>query len=233
MVSVRDRYTALRDRIAQAARRAGRPPESVRLIGAAKRQPLDRLEEAIAAGLEDVGENYVQEAARKREALAGAPHPLRWHMIGRLQRNKAREAVVLFDCIHSVDRISLAAALDREAARAGRRLEVLLQVNLSGEAQKSGVGEADLDGLVDAVVKLEALRPVGLMTMPAPDPDPEAARAPFARLRTLRERLRGRAGDGSFAELSMGMSADLEVAVEEGATMVRIGTALFGARENR
>lgn len=231
-MSVARRLETLRERIAAAAERAGRAPETVRLVGAAKRQPLERLREALAAGLEDVGENYVQEAARVRDALGEMAAATRWHMIGRLQRNKAREAVSLFDCIHSVDRRSLAEALDREARRAGRHLDVLLQVNLSEEPQKAGIDVGELDALADTVLSLEALRPIGLMTMPAPSPDPEAARAPFARLRTLAEGLRQRGGEGRFAELSMGMSADLEVAVEEGATMVRIGTALFGAREN-
>ncbi len=231
-MSTAERYARLRERIAAAAARAGRPPGSVRLVGAAKRQPIERVREALAAGLEDIGENYVQEAARVQEALEGGPHKPRWHMIGRLQRNKAREAVALFDCVHSLDRVRLAAALDREARRAGRRIDVLFQVNLSGEASKAGASETELEELVDAVRGLESLRAVGLMTMPAPDPDPEAARAPFAHLRRLRDALRARAGEDAFTELSMGMSADLEVAVEEGATMVRIGTALFGAREN-
>ncbi len=232
-MSVAERLARLRERIALAATRAGRAPEAVRLVGAAKRQPLSRVQEALAAGLEDVGENYVQEAARVRQALGDpASGAIRWHMIGRLQRNKARDAVSLFDCIHSVDRVALAQALDREARRAGRRLDVLLQVNLSGEPQKAGVDVTELDRLVDAALPLEGLRPVGLMTMPAPSEDPEAARAPFARLRALGEALQRRGGEGRFTELSMGMSADLEVAVEEGATMVRIGTALFGAREN-
>ncbi len=231
-MKVAARYAALRERIAAALCRSGRATDSVRLIGAAKRQPQDRLREAIAAGLKDVGENYVQESNRMRQALGAAGAEIRWHMIGRLQRNKARDAVALFDCIHSLDRVGLARALDREATRAGRRLDVVLQVNLSGETQKAGVLELELDSLVEAVADLPGLRPVGLMTMPAPDPDPEALRAPFARLRGLRDQLRDRAGEGSFAELSMGMSMDLEVAVEEGATMVRIGTALFGAREN-
>lgn len=231
-MSVPERLAALRERIAAAAARAGREPDTVRLIGAAKRQPLARIQEALAAGLADVGENYVQEAARVRSALAPTATAPRWHMIGRLQRNKAREAVSLFDCIHSVDRRSLAEALDREARRAGRRLDVLLQVNLSAEPQKAGVDAGELDALADVVLSLDALRPIGLMTMPAPSPDPEDARGPFARLRVLAEGLQLRGGEGRFTELSMGMSADLEVAVEEGATMVRIGTALFGAREN-
>lgn len=235
-MSVATRYAELLDRIARAARRRGRAPEDVRLIGAAKRQPLAVLREALDEGLRDIGENYVQEAARKQQELRAAPPAaeinLHWHLIGRLQRNKSREAVALFDCVHSVDRASLAEALDREARRAGRHLDVLLQVNLSGEPQKSGVAEDALGALVEAVAGCEALRPIGLMTLPAPHPDPEAARKPFSRLRTLRDDLRGRAGEGSFSELSMGMSADLEVAVEEGATMIRVGTALFGAREN-
>lgn len=236
-MSVAERYEALLGRIARAAASSGRDPSEVRLIGAAKRQPLARLREALRAGLRDVGENYVQEAAQARDALRpapgmeGSPVAPTWHLIGRLQRNKARDAVSLFDCIHSVDRARLVEALEREALRAERHLDVLMQINLSGEARKAGVAPEGVDALADRLAACQALRPVGLMTMPAPDPDPEAARVAFEALREIRDALRDRAGEGSFRELSMGMSADLEVAVEEGATMVRIGTALFGARE--
>jgi pyridoxal phosphate enzyme (YggS family) len=223
-----DRWAALRARIDAAARRAGREPGAVRLVGAAKKQPVARVAAAVRAGLRDVGENYVQESVAMREALAAALEPelagaLRWHAIGHLQRNKAREAALHFDWLHSIDSAPLARELAQRAAAAGRSLTVLLQVNLSQEATKSGVAEAELPGLLDAVRALPALRLAGLMTMPAPDPDPERARPVFAKLRAL-------ADAAGLAELSMGMSDDFEVAVEEGATLVRIGTALFGAR---
>jgi pyridoxal phosphate enzyme (YggS family) len=222
------RLAALRARIDAAARRAGRDPAAVRLVGAAKRQSAARVAAAVRAGLRDVGENYVQEALAMRAALAEALDPalfesLVWHAIGPLQRNKAKDAALHFDWFHAVDSAPLAEALDRRAAAAGRSLAVLLQVNLSGEATKSGVPEAALPALLDAARARPALRVVGLMTMPAPDPDPERARPDFAKLRRLAEA-------AGLAELSMGMSDDFEVAVEEGATLVRIGTALFGER---
>jgi pyridoxal phosphate enzyme (YggS family) len=224
---VAERLAALRGRIDAAARRAGRDPAAVRLVGAAKQQPLERVAAAVRAGLRDVGENYVQQAIAARAALEDALGPalaaaLRWHAIGHLQRNKARDAVACFDWIHSVDSAALAGEIARRAAACGRSPTLLLQVNLSGEATKSGVAEDALPALLDAVRALP-LRVAGLMTMPAPDPDPERSRPAFAKLRTLAER-------AGLAELSMGMSDDFEVAVEEGATLVRIGAALFGPR---
>lgn len=232
--AVAERLAAVRARIALAAARAGRDAAGVRLLGAAKRQPLSRIRAAVRAGLRDIGENYVQEARRVQQELREIEPelpPIRWHGIGALQRNKARDAVACFTCIHSVDRTPLAAALAAAADKAGKRLDVLLEVNLSGEASKAGVPEAGLDDLFKCAVALPALRVVGLMTLPAPSPDPEAVRPVFAKLRALRDTLRERVGGEDLTELSMGMSDDLEVAVEEGATMVRIGTALFGPRE--
>jgi hypothetical protein len=222
------RLAGLRARIDAAARRAGRDPAAVRLIGAAKKQPLETVAAAVRAGLRDLGENYVQEALARRAALEAALGPagfgaLTWHGIGHLQRNKARDAVACFDWVHGVDDPRLATELAKHAARAGRTLTVLVQVNLSGEATKSGVGEAELPALLDAVRAAPALRVAGLMTMPAPAADPERARPVFAKLRALARR-------HGLTELSMGMSDDFEIAVEEGATAVRIGTALFGAR---
>ena len=223
---VADRLGALRARIDAAARRAGRAPGSVRIVGAAKRQPAPAVAAAVRAGLRDLGENYVQEAVAMRSALAAVlPASLAdaivWHGIGHLQRNKAREALACFSWLHGVDSAALAAALAR---RAERDVTVLVQVNLSHEATKSGVAEAELPALLDAVRALPHLRVAGLMTMPAPDPDPERARPVFATLRALAER-------HGLGELSMGMSDDFEVAVEEGSTLVRIGTALFGPRK--
>ena len=229
------RLAALRARIAAAAGRAGRDPAAVRVIGASKRQPAARVAAAARAGLRDLGENYVQEASSKISEVveilgserAGA---LRWHGIGHLQRNKAREAVAAFACLHTLDSARLAAELARHAAAAGRTLPVLVQVNVSREPQKSGVEEEALPALLAAIAGHPRLRAVGLMTMPAPSGDPEAARPAFAQLRALRDALRDAPGGAGLEELSMGMSHDFEVAVEEGATWVRIGTELFGPR---
>ena len=232
--ALRERLRALRARVEAAARRAGRDPAAVRIVGAAKRQPAARVAAAVRAGLRDLGENYVQEAISKQAEikeilgsdLAGT---VRWHGIGHVQTNKARAAALAFDRLHTLDSLRLAAALDREAARAGRVLDALLQVNLSGEPQKSGATADALPEIVAGLRGFEHVRAVGLMTMPAPDP--EAARPVFARLRELAGALRVRAGGEHLVELSMGMSDDFEVAVEEGATWIRIGTALFGRRE--
>lgn len=229
------RLGAVRARIDAAARRAGRDPAAVRVIGASKRQPAARVAAAARAGLRDLGENYVQEAAAKIASVQKILGPeeaasLRWHGIGHLQRNKAREAVAAFACIHTVDSERLAAELEKHAAAAGRVLPVLVQVNVSGEATKSGVDEAALPALLAALAGHLHLRTVGLMAMPAPAEDPEAARPAFARLRALRDELRDAPGGAQLAELSMGMSHDFEIAVEEGATWVRIGTDLFGPR---
>ncbi|MEE8580656.1 MAG: YggS family pyridoxal phosphate-dependent enzyme, partial [Myxococcota bacterium] len=182
------------------------------------------------------GQSYVQEARDMRprvEALIGEDLSLHlhWRMVGRLQRNKARQAVDLFDAIDSVDRADLARELDRRAAARGRRLEVLLQVDLCGEPQKGGVQPERVASLLSACAALEHLRVVGLMTVPAANVDPEASRPAFARLRQLRDTLRREPDGAALPELSMGMSGDFEVAIEEGATLVRVGTALFGRRE--
>jgi pyridoxal phosphate enzyme (YggS family) len=230
-----ERLAALRARLDAAARRAGRDPAAVRVLGASKRQPAARVAAAARAGLRDLGENYVQEAAAKILSVQEILGPeeageLRWHGIGHLQRNKAKEAVAAFACIHTLDSDRLAAELERHAASAGRVLPVLLQVNVSGEATKSGVEETALPALLASLAAHPHLRAIGLMAMPAPGEDPEAARPAFARLRALRDRLREAPGGAQLAELSMGMSHDFEVAVEEGATWVRIGTELFGPR---
>jgi len=228
MSDVAARLAALRARIDAAARRAGRDPAQVRLVGAAKKQPVERVAAAIRAGLRDLGENYVQEAVAMRAALEAALDPeiagaITWHGIGHLQRNKARDAVACFSWLHGLDGAPLAREIEKRAAEAGRVCTVLVQLNLSGEETKSGIAEAELPALLDVLRGLPHLRVVGLMTMPAPSSDPEAGRPAFARLRELAER-------HGLAELSMGMSDDFEVAVEEGASLVRIGSALFGAR---
>jgi len=230
------RLAAVRERIVRAAERAGRDPGEVGLVGVTKRKPAQAIVEAVAAGLAIVGESYVQEATAKlpevRAALTarGLPAP-RFDFVGQLQRNKARNAVAHFDCIESLDRESLAHALAARAAAAGVRRKVLLQVDLSNEPGKGGADPNALPDLLAACTALPALSVEGLMAVPAPGAGPEAARAAFARLRGLRDRLRELPGGDSVRELSMGMSGDFEVAIEEGATLVRIGTAIFGPRD--
>ena len=241
LAGARERFAAVEQRIAEAAGRAGRSPGEVTLVGVAKRQPLERVRAAITAGLRVVGQSYVQEARHVRPALeaalvgdpdAGGAIPLQWRMVGRLQRNKAALAVRLFEAIESVDRVVLAEALSRRASDADRELEVLIQVGLCDEPQKGGCAPEELMPLAERILALPGLRLRGLMTVPRADPDPERARPVFARLRSLRDELARLEPGLATAELSMGMSADLEVAVEEGATLVRVGTALFGERES-
>jgi hypothetical protein len=232
---IASRLAELRGRIAAAARRADRDPRDVILVGVAKRQPAAAVREAVAAGLTHVGENYVQEGLAKRAEVArllrGAEVALpRWHFIGRLQRNKARDVAAHFDLVETLDREPLGDELDRRAAAAGRRLDVLLQVDVAGEPQKGGAKPEDVPALLERSQRWSALRVVGLMAIPPATEHPEQARPAFARLRALRDALRGAPGAGSLRALSMGMSADFEVAIEEGATIVRVGTALFGAR---
>jgi len=226
---------AVRERVAAAAERAGRSPDSIALVGVAKRKSAEQVAAAVRAGLRHVGENYVQEAAAKlpavRAILEESGHKVpRWHFIGRLQRNKAGAVARDFDCLQTVDRERLAGELDRRAAARSEPLDVLLQVNLSGEAGKGGIAPADLPALLAAGAGWSRLRVVGLMAIPAPVDDPEAGRPAFAELRRLRDSLRGDPGGDRLTELSMGMSSDFEVAIEEGATIVRVGTAIFGAR---
>ncbi|HEY3488497.1 MAG TPA: YggS family pyridoxal phosphate-dependent enzyme [Candidatus Deferrimicrobiaceae bacterium] len=223
--SVRERVAEVRGRIAQAAARAGRRPEEVLLVGVSKRQPVDKLLEAHAAGVTVFGENYLQEAEGKVAALSDAT----WHFIGGLQGNKVKKAVSLFSCIQTVDSARLAAEISRRAAEAGRTMPLLIEVNVGGEESKGGVDPEGLPGLVEAIGKMPNLALRGLMAIPPMTGDAEGSRPYFARLRTLLASVRGVAP--GMTELSMGMSDDYETAIEEGATMVRIGTALFGARE--
>ena len=231
-----ERVRSVRERVARACRSAGRLPDDVQLIGVSKRQPAERIAAAVRAGVTQLGENYVQELQQKRAqvaSLVGAERAetVRWRMIGGLQRNKARAVVPLVDSVDSLDRESLAAELDKRAATAGKTLEACIQVNLSHEPQKGGVSEEDLPALLAVCAGLTRLQVVGLMTVPAATPDPEASRPVFAHLRKLRDTLRESPGGGELRELSMGMSGDFEVAIEEGATLIRVGTALFGPRD--
>jgi pyridoxal phosphate enzyme (YggS family) len=225
-----ERLALVRQRIEMSARRSGRAPQDVTLIAVSKTHPPEILERAIAAGASDLGENRVQEADAKITKLGR--ERARWHLIGHLQANKARRAVALFDVVHSLDSASLARRLDRLCVDASRaELPVLIQVDLGGEETKSGVEEDELPRVVEAVVACERLRLKGLMTLPPFFEDAELARPYFRRLRELRDALASRGNFGPRrGELSMGMSHDFEVAIEEGATMVRVGTAIFGAR---
>jgi pyridoxal phosphate enzyme (YggS family) len=226
---IEDRVVEIREKIAAAAARGGRAAEEVRVVAAAKGQGAGKIQEALAAGIRIIGHNYLQEA--EQEQPFTVPDDAEFHMIGHLQRNKAGKAVTFFHVVQTVDDARLAVALDRRAASEGRSLGIMIQVNLAGEAQKSGVSETEVEELAAVVRNCSSLKLQGLMTMPPFFDEPERARPYFARLRQLRDRLMAK---GALAQemrdLSMGMTGDYEVAVEEGATLVRIGTALFGPR---
>ena len=229
--TLQSRLEAVRQRIATSAERSHRKPQEITLIAVSKTHPADVLREAIAAGAIDFGENRVQETEEKIGELK--PHAnICWHLIGHLQANKARRAVRLYDVIHTVDSVELAERLDRLCVEENRsRLPVLVQVDLAGEASKSGIGEDELPKLVQVVDRCEQLHLMGLMTLPPFFEDVEMVRPYFRRLREWRDKLRDATDFGSEGgALSMGMSHDYEVAIEEGATMVRVGTAIFGQR---
>ena len=215
-------------RIAAAAVATGRAPTDIRLIAVSKKFGLAHVEAAVAAGLHDLGENKVQEALQKQAATTTLR--INWHLIGHLQSNKARRAAA-FDWIHSVNSVELLRRLDRAAANCGRSPHLLIQVDLAGEATKHGAPEAEVRRILDAATACRSVEVRGLMVLPPWSENPETTRPYFRRLRQLRDELQAARPDRSpLDQLSMGMSHDLEVAVEEGATMVRVGTALFGAR---
>lgn len=227
MPTIKDNLVRVYDRISRAAERAGREASSIQLIAVSKTKPLSMIEEARRAGVTDFGENRVQEALDKIRPDDGAT----WHLIGPLQRNKARFAVRIFDMIHSVDRLSLGRELDRRLQAAGRTIPVLIQVNTSSEETKAGVEPDRALELAEQLSALSGLSVRGLMTIPAFKPDPEDARPAFRLLRKTRDRIAAAGVTGvGMNVLSMGMSHDFEVAIEEGADMVRVGTAIFGAR---
>ena len=229
MAGIGERLADVRERIAAAARSAGREPSSILLVAVSKTFPIEAVREAYAAGHRDFGENKVQEGLQK--IVTSADLPIRWHLLGHLQTNKARKAAPAFATIHSVDSVELLHKLDAAAAEAGRTPELLIQVDLAGEATKSGVAPGEVPPLLEAAAALKAARVVGLMTLPPIPESPEDARPYFKRLRALRDEwLASGVPAPMLRELSMGMSADFEVAVQEGSTMVRVGTAIFGSR---
>jgi PLP dependent protein len=226
-VSVAANLAAVRERIAAACRRAGRAPHEVRVVAVTKTHPAAVVAEAVAAGVQAIGENRVQEAAAKRPLVAGT---VPWHLVGPLQRNKAAKALDLFDVVETIDRIELAERLEGLLAPRARILPVFLEVNVGGEPQKSGASREESVALArHLVTHCPHLRLEGLMTVPPYDPDPEHARPHFRALRDLGQRLAGELGLAAL-QLSMGMSDDFEVAVEEGAGWVRLGRVLFGER---
>jgi pyridoxal phosphate enzyme (YggS family) len=231
LTGLSERLDDVRGRIAASARRCNRSLEEITLVAVTKTHGLDTLKSALALGLTDLGENRVQEAEPK--ILALGRNSACWHLVGHLQANKARRAVNLFDVIHSIDSTSLAQRLDRLCAEEGRAaLPVLIQVDLAGEETKSGVNESGLDELAETIAGCDHLQLTGLMTLPPFFEDAERARPFFKRLRELRDGLRAKGHFGDRAgELSMGMTHDFEIAIEEGATMVRVGTVLFGERQ--
>jgi hypothetical protein len=221
--------TQIQERIRQAAQAAGRPPGSVRLVAVGKTQPIQMIRAAIDAGATDIGENYLQEAREKFSALGALP--VSWHFIGHMQTNKAKYAVRIFDLIHSVDSVKLARELNRQAERIGKIQDILIQVNLSGEASKSGIAAEEARPVLEQIAPLSHIQVRGLMTLPPYFDNPEKARPFFRELRHLRDEIRDRGiANISLDELSMGMTGDFEAAIAEGATLVRIGTALFGSR---
>ncbi len=223
------RLSSVRARIRRAAEAAGRDPASVRLIAVSKTFPLDRVRAAASAGQMDFGENRVQEALEKIDHASELD--VRWHLIGHLQTNKARKAAASFACIHSIDSVDLLHRIDRAASEAAATPDLLVQVDLAGESTKHGARPEELDAILAAARECRAARLVGLMLLPPFFDDPEQVRPFFRQLRALRDDFAARGVPASMlAHLSMGMSHDFEVAIQEGATMVRVGTAIFGER---
>ena len=226
---MKERLIAIHDRIAAAAHACQRDPGSVRLVAVSKTMPTDVVREAIEAGADILGENYVQEARDKFNDLHG--YDVSWHFIGHLQSNKAKYAVRIFDLIHSVDSLKLVKELDKHARKIGKVQSILIQVNIAQEDTKSGVAPSEAPNLVANAAQFENVKIEGLMTMPPFFNNPEKVRPYFAGLRQMSQKLAARNIPGvSMQELSMGMTGDFEAAIEEGATLVRVGTAIFGER---
>jgi pyridoxal phosphate enzyme (YggS family) len=231
-MEIPSRLAAIRERMESACRRAGRPPADVTLVAVTKSRTVEEVASAVEAGVTDLGENRVQEAEAKYPSLASLEahdgSPPRWHLVGHLQKNKVRKAVALFDRIHSLDSVELGHKIDRAAEEFGKVQPVLVQVDLASEPTKFGLPEKELLPTLENLTGLRRLRVDGLMVLPPVVPDPEAVRPYFRRLRELGAEAFGRGLAGR--DLSMGMSHDFEVAIEEGATFIRVGTALFGPR---
>jgi pyridoxal phosphate enzyme (YggS family) len=219
IVTIRDNVISVEERIARACTRAGRARDEVTLVAVSKTFPAEFVEDAIAAGITEVGENRVQEARDKKPLVRGAA---RWHLIGHLQTNKAKDAVKLFDVIQSVDSLDLAEKLAREAESHGKRQEVMLQVNVGDEPQKSGIARSEVEAIIRQTSALQSLHVIGLMAIP-PIGTADESRPYFRELRSMRDAL-------GLQHLSMGMSEDFEAAIEEGSTIVRVGRAIFGSR---
>ncbi|MGQ9509004.1 MAG: YggS family pyridoxal phosphate-dependent enzyme [Thermodesulfobacteriota bacterium] len=226
MSEIKENLHRVIERIEKAAQRVGRDSKEIKLVAVSKTVEPSRIKEAIEAGVSILGENYVQEAKKKIEEIGRS---IEWHFIGHLQMNKVKYAVRLFDMIHSVDSLALAEELNRKAEKEGQVVKVMIEVNLSGESTKFGTEEEKALGLAQKIFHLKSLRLVGLMTMPPYFDSPEMSRPYFIRLRQLKEKM---ISEGiPLQDLSMGMSNDFEVAIEEGATYVRVGTAIFGPRK--
>jgi pyridoxal phosphate enzyme (YggS family) len=230
MIDIAANYNRVCDQVATAAQRCGRRIEDITIVCAAKTQSVEAIETVlIAGGARDIGENYVQEA---REKIAQISWPATWHLIGHLQRNKAKEAIRLFQLIHSLDSIDLAQELHRQAGKLRTTVRTLIEVNLGGEATKSGVAPEQVEDLLTAVSALPSVHVEGFMTIPPPSPDAEASRPYFQALARFREQYsRFHTANIDLHELSMGMTDDYQIAIEEGATIVRIGRAIFGERQ--
>lgn len=229
MVDVAANYRKIIDRVSEAALRVGRNPREIKLLAAAKSQSVELVQAAIAAGVRLIGENYVQEAEEKRHAISEA---VEWHMIGHLQRNKVKAALNTFNLIQSLDSVALARELDKEGRKSGKRVRTLIEINLGDEQSKSGIARDKVAELVERVSQLAHLQVEGLMAVPPFKENPEEIRPYFRSLRELQVELQGwKIPNGTFNELSMGMTHDYPIAIEEGATIVRIGTALFGPRK--
>jgi len=229
MVDVTANYHRILDRISETAGKCGRHPREVKVLGAAKSQSVESIRAAIAAGISLIGENYVQEAQEKKAQIAGA---VEWHMIGHLQRNKAKAAVEIFDLIETLDSVALALELEKQCRQRGKKIRALVEVKLAGEESKSGIAKDDLASLLAAIATLDHFVVVGLMTVPPFREDPEESRPYFRELRELKDKFNAqRIPHVDLQELSMGMTHDYPVAIDEGATIVRIGTALFGPRK--
>jgi pyridoxal phosphate enzyme (YggS family) len=225
---IAENFEAVTQRIAACCGRSGRPPGDVRLVCVTKEAPVDRMKEALGAGARTFGENRVQEAAAKHPSFGPE---VEWHLVGHLQTNKARDAVRIFNLIHSVDSLRLASEIDKEARKAGKVQDILIQVNTSGEASKFGIKPEEAGGLLKEISALANVRALGLMTIAPEADDPEAVRPYFRKLRELRDNINAVCRmPYAVRHLSMGMTNDFEVAIEEGATLVRVGRGIFGER---